>query len=57
MVSPSTLDMEKVCRVCMKSDLELFLIFDEKYAVDRINLAEILSECTIYKVSVDANII
>ena len=44
------IDTETVCRICLESKTDLFLIFEEKYAVDKIPLAEVIKECSNFDV-------
>ncbi|XP_037935839.1 zinc finger protein 239-like isoform X2 [Teleopsis dalmanni] len=47
------MDMNKICRVCLREDQDMLLIFEEKYTNNveaNLSIAAMLSEITIYKV-------
>ncbi|XP_055910627.1 zinc finger protein 91-like [Eupeodes corollae] len=43
-------DIDKMCRVCLQTNLDLFLLFDEQNAIDGVCLSNMISEMTIYAI-------
>lgn len=43
-------DIEQICRVCLKSNVDLFLLFDEENATDGVFLFNMISEMTMFTI-------
>ncbi|XP_055842587.1 zinc finger protein 91-like [Episyrphus balteatus] len=43
-------DIEKMCRVCLKTNLESVLLFEEPKKIGGVSISDMISELTIYKV-------